>query len=85
MAGNAVDRIGHHRRADSAPDGDVSCFWLWLFRRTLAAGRVNWWLHTLALLVFLPLIPHTKHLHLLLSPVTIFLIARQFQRISRRW
>ena len=31
------------------------------------AGRY-WWLHTLALLIFLPLIPHTKHLHLALSP-----------------
>jgi Fe-S oxidoreductase len=31
-----------------------------------------WWTHTLALLVFLPLIPHTKHLHLVLSPATIF-------------
>jgi Fe-S oxidoreductase len=31
-----------------------------------------WWCHTLALLIFLPLIPHTKHLHLVLSPATIF-------------
>jgi Fe-S oxidoreductase len=36
-------------------------------------GPAVWWLHSLALLVFLPLIPHTKHLHLVLSPVTIFL------------
>jgi len=35
-----------------------------------AAGdsKWMWWLHTLALLIFLPLIPHTKHLHLVLSP-----------------
>src|SRR5579864_1451373 len=26
-----------------------------------------WWAHTLTLLVFMPLIPHTKHLHLVLS------------------
>ena len=45
--------------------------WLWLPEST-EAGRVNWWIHTLALLMFLPLIPKTKHLHLLLSPVTIF-------------
>ena len=32
-----------------------------------------WWTHSLALLVFLPLIPHTKHLHLVLSPLTVFL------------
>jgi len=32
------------------------------------AAHVNWWLHTLALLAFLPLIPHTKHLHLAPQP-----------------
>ena len=32
-----------------------------------ARGHVIWWLHTLALLVFLPLVPHTKHLHLVLE------------------
>ncbi len=37
-----------------------------------AVPRVNWWLHTAALLIFLPLIPHTKHLHLVLSPFAIF-------------
>src|SRR5579884_2832659 len=31
------------------------------------------WAHTLTLLAFLPLIPHTKHLHLVLSPAAIFL------------
>ena len=41
---------------------------LWL-GETAPAARANWWLHTLALLAFLPLIPHTKHLHLALSPV----------------
>lgn len=41
-----------------------------------AGLRVNWWIHTLALLVFLPLIPHTKHFHLALSPVTVFLKRR---------
>jgi Fe-S oxidoreductase len=45
------------------------------------AGKVLWWLHTLALLVFLPLIPHTKHLHLLLSPVTVFLSRGGFAKI----
>ena len=45
------------------------------------AGRLNWWLHTLALLVFLPLIPHTKHLHLLLSPVAILRSRGSFSRI----
>jgi Fe-S oxidoreductase len=45
------------------------------------AGRTNWWLHTLALLVFLPLVPRTKHLHLLLSPATIFFSRGTFSRI----
>ncbi|HTM51844.1 MAG TPA: (Fe-S)-binding protein [Bryobacteraceae bacterium] len=45
------------------------------------AGRVNWWAHTLTLLIFLPLIPHTKHLHLALSPVTIFFKRDGFSRI----
>jgi hypothetical protein len=34
---------------------------LWLGDGT-AGGRINWWLHTLALLTFPPLILHTKHL-----------------------
>jgi len=32
-------------------------------------------------LIFLPLIPHTKHLHLLLSPLTVFLSRPGFSRI----
>ena len=46
-----------------------------------AAARMLWWSHTLALLIFLPLIPHTKHLHLVLSPLTIFLKRQQFSQI----
>jgi Fe-S oxidoreductase len=53
---------------------------LW-FGEDSTGGRINWWLHTLALLVFLPLIPHTKHLHLALSPVTVFLKRDGFSRI----
>lgn len=37
-----------------------------------AAARLNWWAHTAAFLVFLPVIPGTKHLHLLLSPFAVF-------------
>jgi Fe-S oxidoreductase len=44
-------------------------------------GGASWWLHTLALLLFLPLIPHTKHLHLALSPITVFLRRDGFSRI----
>ena len=53
---------------------------LWLDETTMA-GKVNWWLHTLTLLFFLPLIPHTKHLHLLLSPATIFTRRDGFSKI----
>ena len=45
------------------------------------AGRIDWWLHTLTLLLFLPLIPHTKHLHLVLSPATIFARRDGFSKI----
>ncbi len=43
--------------------------------------KLLWWAHTLALLIFLPLIPHTKHLHLILSPVTVFLSHGEFSHI----
>ena len=36
-------------------------------------AQVNWWVHALVILFFLVLIPGSKHFHLLLSPVTIFL------------
>jgi Fe-S oxidoreductase len=44
---------------------------------------VLWWTHTLALLVFLPLIPRTKHLHLVLSPLTVFLKRGEFSQIPK--
>jgi Fe-S oxidoreductase len=46
-----------------------------------SASRILWWVHTLALLTFLPLIPHTKHLHLVLSPATVFLSRGGFSQI----
>jgi Fe-S oxidoreductase len=48
---------------------------------TSPTARALWWIHTLTLLVFLPLIPHTKHLHLILSPATIFLSRGSFAQI----
>lgn len=45
------------------------------------AVKVLWWTHTLTLLVFLPLIPHTKHLHLVISPFTVFLKRDGFSKI----
>jgi Fe-S oxidoreductase len=37
--------------------------------------RLNWWAHMLVILAFTVLIPDSKHLHLLLSPATVFLRA----------
>jgi Fe-S oxidoreductase len=45
------------------------------------AGWTVWWAHTLMLLAFLPLIPGTKHMHLVLSPLTVFLERDGFSRI----
>ena len=45
------------------------------------ATRILWWVHTLTLLTFLPIIPHTKHLHLILSPATVFLSRGGFSQI----
>lgn len=47
----------------------------------LHTGPLVWWLHTLALAVFLPLVPHTKHLHLILGPAAIFLARDGFSVI----
>ena len=44
-------------------------------------AKLLWWAHTAALLIFLPLIPHTKHLHLVLSPFSIFLSRGGFAKI----
>ncbi len=43
--------------------------------------RALWWAHTLTLLLFLPVIPQTKHLHLVLAPFTVFLSRGGFSRI----
>jgi Fe-S oxidoreductase len=37
------------------------------------AGRLNWWVHALVILAFMALIPASKHFHLVLSPITVFL------------
>jgi Fe-S oxidoreductase len=56
----------------------LACFF---FSSNDPAARMLWWAHTLCLLAFLPLIPHTKHLHLVLSPATIFLSRGSFASI----
>jgi Fe-S oxidoreductase len=45
------------------------------------AAHAIWWAHTAALLVFPAVIPRTKHMHLLLSPATVFLKRPGFSRI----
>jgi len=42
-----------------------------------------WWVHTLVLLAFLPIIPGTKHLHLVLSPLTVFLKRPEFSQLPK--
>lgn len=37
--------------------------------------QINWWVHALVILTFLVLVPNSKHLHLILSPATVFLKA----------
>ena len=45
------------------------------------SSRPLWWAHTLTILIFLPIIPHTKHLHLAMSPFTVFLKRDGFSKI----
>ena len=45
----------------------------WRLDEESAAGRITWWIHALVILVFLALIPASKHFHLVLSPITVFL------------
>jgi len=45
------------------------------------AGRVNWWVHMSVILAFLALIPASKHLHLVLSPLTVFLKSLELGRV----
>ena len=37
------------------------------------AARVNWWVHALVILCFMVVIPGSKHFHLLVSPITVYL------------
>ncbi len=45
------------------------------------AEHVNWWIHAATILAFLVVIPHSKHLHLVLSPLTTFLKDFELARI----
>jgi Fe-S oxidoreductase len=56
----------------------LATFWI---AETDAGAAPLWWIHTLAILGFLPLVPHTKHLHLILSPFAVFLTRGSFATI----
>jgi len=45
------------------------------------AGEVNRWTHLLVILAFLALIPASKHLHLVLSPITVLLKSPELGRV----
>ena len=45
----------------------------WRLDEESPAGRITWWIHSLVILMFLALIPASKHFHLVLSPITVFL------------
>ncbi len=47
------------------------------FDESTTAGAVNWWVHMLVILAFMALIPASKHFHLVLSPVTVFLKSKE--------
>jgi Fe-S oxidoreductase len=72
---------------DVSPESGIIALLIFILMVTFLAdfffepGRWNWWLHTLSLLIFLPLIPHTKHLHLILSPAAIFAKREGFSQI----
>jgi len=41
------------------------------------AAAVNWWIHMSVILAFMALIPASKHFHLVLSPLTVFLKGKE--------
>jgi Fe-S oxidoreductase len=59
----------------------VTYLWTFFVPADSSAATALWWIHSLALFIFLPLIPHTKHLHLVMSPATVFLSRGGFSDI----
>jgi Fe-S oxidoreductase len=47
------------------------------------AAKVNWWVHTAAVLFFLIYIPSSKHLHLLVAPFNVFFKAWRFGELCK--
>jgi Fe-S oxidoreductase len=62
-----------------SPESGLIAFLICALMVTYLGGW--WWAHTVALLVFVPLIPGTKHLHLLLSPFAVFFRRSGFSAI----
>jgi Fe-S oxidoreductase len=89
IAGLAVRRFLVRPRwlGKLSPESGVIAFLIFALMATYLAAwwrpgdKVDWWAHALLILAFLPLIPHSKHLHLMLSPVTVFLKREGFSRI----
>jgi len=71
--------LGSHVSAESIVIGlfiaTLMITYLLTFRldETRMAGHLNWWLHMLVILAFMALIPASKHFHLVVSPITVFL------------
>lgn len=53
----------------------------WRLDDASVAGRVNWWVHSIVILSFLALIPASKHFHLVLAPVTVFLKSNELANL----
>jgi Fe-S oxidoreductase len=71
--------LGTHVSAESIVIGlfitalMVTFLLTWRLDEGTSAARINWWIHALVILAFLAVIPGSKHFHLVLSPVTVFL------------
>ena len=79
--GEGFGGVGGDCGADLRADGDVSGSAVCGGSKRAAKGL--WWAHTLVLLAFLPIIPGTKHLHLVLSPLTVFLKRPEFSQLPK--
>jgi Fe-S oxidoreductase len=47
--------------------------YLYSLDETAPGQRLNWWLHALLIMGFVPLILHSKHFHIIVGPINIFL------------
>jgi Fe-S oxidoreductase len=56
-------------------------FDIYWFEKGTPASCINWWAHSVMILGFLAFIPQSKHLHLVLSPFTVFLKDLKLARI----